>query len=161
MARLRHTICRQYITDFCGSIVWGWCRLEFLWKVVHWVNPRTNLWTFGFSFVYLMWFSAFRWYHVWLNWVNIAQSWRLFWNVASIGLLCNDLAVTMWRRWNVIFGWFEGSFGVGRQVVLSWNLLCWQCDKRGSVMITRNYSLKQHNTVEYLGCYFDSDLNGE
>ena len=28
-------------------------------------------------------------------------------------------------------------------------------------MITRHYSLKQHNTVEYLRCYLDSDLNGE
>ena len=28
-------------------------------------------------------------------------------------------------------------------------------------MITGDYSLKQHNTVEYLGCYLDSDLNGE
>ena len=24
-----------------------------------------------------------------------------------------------------------------------------------------DYSLKQHNTVEYLGCYLDSNLNGE
>ena len=27
--------------------------------------------------------------------------------------------------------------------------------------IYEDYSLKQHNTVEYLGCYFDSYLNGE
>ena len=24
-----------------------------------------------------------------------------------------------------------------------------------------DYSLKQHDTVEYLGCYLDSNLNGE
>ena len=28
-------------------------------------------------------------------------------------------------------------------------------------MINRDYSLKQHKTVEYLGCCLDSDLNGE
>ena len=28
-------------------------------------------------------------------------------------------------------------------------------------MITGDYSLKQHNTVEYLGCHLDSDLKGE
>ena len=28
-------------------------------------------------------------------------------------------------------------------------------------MINRDYSLKQHKTVEYLGCYLDSDINGE
>ena len=28
-------------------------------------------------------------------------------------------------------------------------------------MINRDYSLKQHKTIEYLGCYLDSDLNGE
>ena len=28
-------------------------------------------------------------------------------------------------------------------------------------MVTGDYSLKQHNTVEYLGCYLDSDLKGE
>ena len=28
-------------------------------------------------------------------------------------------------------------------------------------MVTVDYSLKQYNTVEYLGCYLDSDLNGE
>ena len=27
-------------------------------------------------------------------------------------------------------------------------------------MITRDYSLKQHNSVEYIGCYFDSNLSG-
>ena len=25
----------------------------------------------------------------------------------------------------------------------------------------RDYSLKEHNTVEYIGCYLDSNLNGE
>ena len=28
-------------------------------------------------------------------------------------------------------------------------------------MINRYYYLKQHKTVEYLGCCLDSDLNGE
>ena len=28
-------------------------------------------------------------------------------------------------------------------------------------MINRDCYLKQHKTVEYLGCYLDSDLNGE
>ena len=28
-------------------------------------------------------------------------------------------------------------------------------------MINRDYSLKQHRTVEYLGCDLDTDLNGE
>ena len=28
-------------------------------------------------------------------------------------------------------------------------------------MINRDYNLKQHRTVEYLGCYLDSDLSGE
>ena len=28
-------------------------------------------------------------------------------------------------------------------------------------MINRDYSLKQHKTVEYLGCYLDSDINEE
>ena len=28
-------------------------------------------------------------------------------------------------------------------------------------MITGHDSLKQHNTVQYFGCYLDSDLNGE
>ena len=28
-------------------------------------------------------------------------------------------------------------------------------------MVTADYSLKQCNAVEYLGCYLDSDLNGE
>ena len=27
-------------------------------------------------------------------------------------------------------------------------------------MFTKDYSVKQHNSVEYFGCYFDSDLNG-
>ena len=27
-------------------------------------------------------------------------------------------------------------------------------------MITRDYFLKQHNSVEYIGCYFDSNLSG-
>ena len=28
-------------------------------------------------------------------------------------------------------------------------------------MINIDYPLKQHKTVEYLGCYLDSDLNGK
>ena len=28
-------------------------------------------------------------------------------------------------------------------------------------MINIDYPLKQHKTVEYLGCYLDSDLNGD
>ena len=28
-------------------------------------------------------------------------------------------------------------------------------------MINRDYSLKQHNAVEYIECYLDSDLNRE
>ena len=41
---------------------------------------------------------------------------------------------------------------------LSWELLYWQCENKGSYMIARNYSLTQHNAVEYLGSYLDSDV---
>ena len=43
---------------------------------------------------------------------------------------------------------------------LSWDLLYWQWQRRGPGMITRDYSLKQHNSAEYIGCYFDSNLSG-
>ena len=45
---------------------------------------------------------------------------------------------------DVIFGCFE---------------MCYTDSVKG--MITGDYSLKQHRTVEYLGCYLDSDLNGK
>ena len=74
----------------------------------------------------------------------------------GIGLLCNDLAVTMERGVGVvngIFGCFEGCFIVTRRVGLSWDLLYWHCDRRGPGMNIRYYSLKKHNATEYLGCY--------
>ena len=114
-------------------------------KKVLWTNPKTNLWTFGFTCVYLVWFSAPKWYFVWQNGVSLSQSWRLLGNMVRYRLAlqwpgCEDVE----GGGNVIFGCFE---------------ICYTGSVKG--MITGDYSLKQHRTVEYLGCYLDSDLNGK
>ena len=62
---------------------------------------------------------------------------------------------------NMIFGCFERFFRVAGQVCLSLDLLQQQCERPGPGMINRDYHLKQNNTVEYLECYLDCNLNGE
>ena len=62
---------------------------------VLWANARTTLWTFGFSCLYLEWFSSLKWYFVWANRVNPGQSWILRRNV----LICRsapDLKLSGW-----------------------------------------------------------------
>ena len=89
-------------------------------KKVLWTNPKTNLWTFGFTCVYLVWFSAPKWYFVWQNGVSLRQSWRLLGNMVRYRLAlpwpgCGDV---------------EGGGGGERcNIWLFWDLLYWQCER--------------------------------
>ena len=85
-------------------------------KKVLWTNPKTNLWTFGFTCVYLVWFSAPKWYFVWQNGVSLRQSWRLLGNMV---------------RYRLALQWpgCEDVEGGECNIWLFWDLLYWQCER--------------------------------
>ena len=85
-------------------------------KKVLWTNPKTNLWTFGFTCVYLVWFSAPKWYFVWQNGVSLSQSWRLLGNMV---------------RYRLALQWpgCEDVEGGECNIWLFWDLLYWQCER--------------------------------
>ena len=85
-------------------------------KKVLWTNPKTNLWTFGFTCVYLVWFSAPKWYFVWQNGVNLRQSWRL------LGNMVRDRPALQWPG-------CEDVEGGECNIWLFWDLLYWQCER--------------------------------
>ena len=85
-------------------------------KKVLWTNPKTNLWTFGFTCVYLVWFPAPKWYFVWQNGVSLSQSWRLLGNMV---------------RYRLALQWpgCEDVEGGECNIWLFWDLLYWQCER--------------------------------
>ena len=87
-------------------------------KKVLWTNPKTNLWTFGFTCVYLVWFSAPKWYFVWQNGVNLRQSWRL------LGNMVRYRPALQWPGCEDV----EGGGGECN-IWLFWDLLYWQCER--------------------------------
>ena len=86
-------------------------------KKVLWTNPKTNLWTFGFTCVYLVWFSAPKWYFVWQNGVSLSQSWRLLGNMVRYRL------ALQWPGCEDVEGGGECN------IWLFWDLLYWQCER--------------------------------
>ena len=85
-------------------------------KKVLWTNPKTNLWTFGFTCVCLVWFSAPKWYFVWQNGVNLRQSWRLLGNMVRYRPAlqwpgCEDVEgggeCNIWLFWDLLYGQCE------------------------------------------------------
>ena len=86
-------------------------------KKVLWTNPKTNLWTFGFTCVYLVWFSAPKWYFVWQNGVNLRQSWRL------LGNMVRYRPALQWPGCEDVEGGGECN------IWLFWDLLYWQCER--------------------------------
>ena len=120
----------------CTRLVLSW-----LSKRVLWTNPRTTLWTFGFSCLHLVWFSSPKWYFVSPNWVDPGQSWRLRKECGDVQA-CACFGITwLWQCEvvNVIYGCFEGCFRVAWQVLQPFQQ--WS-DMKSILLITRQNFLK-------------------
>ena len=75
----RHTMSRLYVTEFCESIVCGWCYFEFLKDIS--IESQDNILGFWVHLCVLSVIFSSQGVLMQLNWVNLGKCWGLHANV--------------------------------------------------------------------------------
>ena len=81
----------------CMRLVLTWISKKYICA-----NPRITLWTFGFSYVYLVWFLAPKWYFVWTNWVNLSYDLNGESEARGVVKKINSKPNFLWRQSNYL-----------------------------------------------------------